>query len=61
MATKSTYKCSGCGYEYGRLCPACMSQNLRIWDGHTCPKCGGRMTKLNRTFAVENRDLNYKG
>ena len=88
MATRSTYKCSNCGYEcdsyegrgffgqkisqvvcmdchtvqsltvggiiadvvpsfsteYGRLCPACMSQDLRIWDGHTCPKCGGRMT-----------------
>ena len=29
--------------EYGRLCPQCMSDDLRIWDGHTCPKCGGKM------------------
>ena len=29
--------------EYGRLCPACMSRDLRLWDEHTCPKCGGRM------------------
>lgn len=30
--------------EYGRLCPQCMSDELTIWDGHTCPKCGGKMT-----------------
>ena len=29
--------------EYGRLCPQCMSDDLRIWDGHTCPKCNGKM------------------
>lgn len=29
--------------EYGRLCPQCMSDDLTIWDGHTCPKCGGQM------------------
>ena len=27
--------------EYGRLCPECMSDDIRIWDEHTCPKCGG--------------------
>ena len=87
MATKSTYKCSKCGYtcecykgrgffgqkismvvcmrchkvqpltvggmiadvapsfssEYGRLCPECMSDDIHIWDEHTCPKCGGVM------------------
>ncbi len=31
--------------EYGRLCPQCMSQDLRLWDGHTCPKCSGNMVK----------------
>lgn len=31
--------------EYGRLCPQCMSDEITIWDGHTCPKCGGRMEK----------------
>lgn len=30
--------------EYGRLCPDCMSSDLRLWDGHTCPKCGHGMT-----------------
>ena len=25
--------------EYGRLCPQCMSDDIVIWDGHTCPKC----------------------
>ena len=29
--------------EYGRLCPSCMSDDIRIWDGKTCPKCGGTM------------------
>lgn len=29
--------------EYGRLCPQCMSQDLRLWDGRTCPKCGAVM------------------
>lgn len=31
--------------EYGRLCPECMSKDLRLWDGHTCPKCGNEMAK----------------
>lgn len=30
--------------EYGRLCPQCMSDDLRLWDGKTCPKCGRQMT-----------------
>lgn len=33
------------GSEFGRLCPKCMSQNLRLWDEHTCPKCGHEMQK----------------
>ena len=32
--------------EYGRLCPYCMSQDLRVWDGHTCPKCSGTMAAM---------------
>lgn len=31
------------GSEFGRLCPNCMSDDLKIWDGFSCPKCGGRM------------------
>ncbi len=27
----------------GRLCPNCGSQDISIWNGHTCPKCGGEM------------------
>ena len=30
--------------EYGRLCPACMSQNIRLWNARTCPKCQAAMT-----------------
>lgn len=29
--------------EAGRLCPNCGSADIRIWNGHTCPKCGGEM------------------
>ena len=29
--------------EVGRLCPMCGSENIGIWDNHTCPKCGGEM------------------
>ena len=29
--------------EVGRLCLRCGSENIRIWDGSTCPKCGGKM------------------
>lgn len=29
--------------EVGRLCPQCGSDNIRIWDGHTCPVCQGTM------------------
>jgi len=25
--------------EVGRLCLQCGSDNIRIWDKHTCPKC----------------------
>ena len=31
------------GSEFGRLCPQCSSQDMKIWDGVTCPKCSGRM------------------
>jgi len=27
----------------GRLCLQCGSENIRIWDMHTCPKCQGMM------------------
>lgn len=30
--------------EYGRLCPQCMSDKLKVWDERTCPKCGSEMT-----------------
>ena len=29
--------------EVGRLCLQCGSDNIRLWDGHTCPKCQGKM------------------
>jgi Zn finger protein HypA/HybF involved in hydrogenase expression len=29
--------------EVGRLCLRCGSDNIRIWDKKTCPKCGGVM------------------
>ena len=30
--------------EVGRLCLQCGSDNIRIWDMKTCPKCQGTMT-----------------
>ena len=29
--------------EVGRLCLNCGSENFRIWDMRTCPKCRGEM------------------
>ena len=29
--------------EVGRLCLQCGSDNIRIWDKKTCPKCQGYM------------------
>ena len=29
--------------EVGRLCLQCGSDNIRIWDKKTCPKCQGAM------------------
>ena len=29
--------------EVGRLCLQCGSDNIRIWDMKTCPKCNGEM------------------
>ena len=29
--------------EVGRLCLQCGSDNIWIWDMHTCPKCQGEM------------------
>ena len=29
--------------EVGRLCLQCGSDNIKIWDKHTCPKCQGEM------------------
>jgi hypothetical protein len=29
--------------EVGRLCLNCGSDQIRHWDGSTCPCCGGRM------------------
>lgn len=29
--------------EVGRLCLQCGSDNIRIWDMKTCPKCHGEM------------------
>ena len=29
--------------KVGRLCLQCGSDHIRLWDGHTCPKCQGRM------------------
>ena len=33
--------------EVGRLCLNCGSDNIRIWDKKTCPKCGGEMVMLD--------------
>jgi Zn finger protein HypA/HybF involved in hydrogenase expression len=35
--------------EVGRLCLQCGSDNIRIWDKHTCPKCQGEMTQTGET------------
>ena len=29
--------------EVGRLCLQCGSDRIRLWNGHTCPKCQGEM------------------
>ena len=29
--------------EVGRLCPRCGSADIKMWDMHTCPKCGGEL------------------
>ena len=29
--------------EVGRLCLRCGSADIKLWDKHTCPKCGGEM------------------
>lgn len=29
--------------EFGRLCPQCMSEEIKLWNGKTCPKCNGMM------------------
>lgn len=29
--------------EFGRLCLQCGSDNIRVWDMKTCPKCQGEM------------------
>ena len=29
--------------EVGRLCLQCGSDNIKIWDMHTCPKCQGEV------------------
>lgn len=26
-------------------CPDCKSNNLKVWKGRTCPKCGAKMNK----------------
>lgn len=31
--------------EVGRLCLSCGSDRIKIWDLHTCPKCGGNMAE----------------
>ncbi|MBR1400214.1 MAG: hypothetical protein IJ562_01320 [Prevotella sp.] len=31
--------------EVGRLCLRCGSDNIRIWDKKTCPKCQGMMVE----------------
>ena len=31
--------------EVGRLCLQCGSDNIRIWDKHTCPKCASKREK----------------
>lgn len=32
--------------ETGRLCLRCGSARIKIWDMHTCPKCGGEMEQI---------------
>lgn len=29
--------------EVGRICLQCGSDKIRLWNGKTCPKCGGVM------------------
>ncbi|SFF98153.1 hypothetical protein [Prevotella sp. KH2C16] len=33
--------------EAGRLCLRCGSDKIKVWNLHTCPKCGGEMKVTN--------------
>lgn len=35
--------------ETGRLCLRCGSDRARVWDLHTCPRCGGEMQAIDNS------------
>ena len=35
--------------ETGRLCLRCGSDRARVWDLHTCPRCGGEMQVMENS------------
>ena len=34
--------------EVGRICLGCGSENIKIWDKKTCPRCGGKMADTGK-------------
>ena len=43
--------------EVGRLCLQCGSDNIRIWDMKTCPKCQGEMEYTGEICFILNRNI----
>ena len=48
--------------EVGRLCLQCGSDNIRIWDKKTCPRCQGRMEETGEKefWTLCDKDSNTK-
>ena len=42
--------------EVGRLCLQCGSDNIKIWDKHTCPKCASKREESEADFDSHERE-----
>ncbi|MBQ9651841.1 MAG: hypothetical protein IJV13_06500 [Prevotella sp.] len=42
--------------EVGRLCLQCGSDNIRIWDKKTCPKCASKREESKADFDSPERE-----
>ena len=40
----------------GRLCLQCGSENIRIWDKRTCPKCASKREESKANFDSPERE-----